>query len=139
MKFETKKKGATSAFLSALMLAGVGLGAPSMAAADEEAAAGLQFIIVSDDLRKTTTETERVGSSPAAPGGDAGADGAGDGNDGNGNGNNGHGNNLDGVDVSNPGQGNGGPNGAVDASGDVDDEAGGGGSNGNGKGKNKNK
>lgn len=36
--------------------------------------------------------------------------------------NNGHGNNLDGVDVSNPGNGNGGPNGAVDASGTVDDE-----------------
>lgn len=37
--------------------------------------------------------------------------------------NNGHGNNLDGVDSSNPGQGNGGPNGAVDPSGGVDDEA----------------
>jgi hypothetical protein len=36
--------------------------------------------------------------------------------------NNGHGNNLDGVDVSNPGQGQGGPNGAVDPSGGVDDE-----------------
>ena len=36
--------------------------------------------------------------------------------------NNGHGNNLDGVDVSNPGQGSGGPNGAVDLSGGVDDE-----------------
>lgn len=36
--------------------------------------------------------------------------------------NNGHGNNLDGVDVSNPGNGGGGPNGAVDASGSVDDE-----------------
>lgn len=36
--------------------------------------------------------------------------------------NNGHGNNADGVDVSNPGQGHGGPNGAVDESGDVDDE-----------------
>lgn len=36
--------------------------------------------------------------------------------------NNGHGNNLDGVDVSNPGQGSGGPNGAVDPSGGVDDE-----------------
>jgi hypothetical protein len=37
--------------------------------------------------------------------------------------NNGHGNNLDGVDSSNPGQGSGGPNGAVDPSGGVDDEA----------------
>ena len=36
--------------------------------------------------------------------------------------NNGHGNNLDGVDVSNPGQGSGGPNGEVDPSGGVDDE-----------------
>lgn len=37
--------------------------------------------------------------------------------------NNGHGNNLDGVDSSNPGQGKGGPNGAVDPSGGIDDEA----------------
>ena len=36
--------------------------------------------------------------------------------------NNGHGNNLDGVDSSNPGNGKGGPNGAVDPSGGVDDE-----------------
>lgn len=36
--------------------------------------------------------------------------------------NNGHGNNLDGVDSSNPGQGKGGPNGAVDPSGGYDDE-----------------
>ena len=36
--------------------------------------------------------------------------------------NNGHGNNLDGVDSSNPGKGGGGPNGAVDPSGGVDDE-----------------
>jgi hypothetical protein len=36
--------------------------------------------------------------------------------------NNGHGNNLDGVDVSNPGQGHGGPNGMVDPSGGFDDE-----------------
>ncbi len=53
-----------------------------------------------------------------------------DGNDGNGgnpNGNNGHGNNEDGVDSSNPGQGNGGPNGSTDPSGNIDDE----GSNGN--------
>lgn len=36
--------------------------------------------------------------------------------------NNGHGNNLDGVDSSNPGAGSGGPNGAIDPSGGVDDE-----------------
>jgi len=36
--------------------------------------------------------------------------------------NNGHGNNEDGVDVSNPGQGGGGPNGEVDLSGEIDDE-----------------
>ncbi len=36
--------------------------------------------------------------------------------------NNGHGNNADGVDVSNPGKGRGGPNGEVDQSGSVDDE-----------------
>ena len=36
--------------------------------------------------------------------------------------NNGHGNNLDGVDVSNPGRGQGGPNGQVDPSGGYDDE-----------------
>jgi hypothetical protein len=36
--------------------------------------------------------------------------------------NNGHGNNIDGVDVSNPGKGAGGPNGKVDPSGTVDDE-----------------
>ena len=42
---------------------------------------------------------------------------------GNTNGNNGHGNNADGVDSSNPGQGGGGPNGANDPSGNVDDES----------------
>lgn len=36
--------------------------------------------------------------------------------------NNGHGNNVDGVDVSNPGKGKGGPNGEADPSGDIDDE-----------------
>ena len=49
--------------------------------------------------------------------------------------NNGHGNNEDGVDSSNPGQGNGGPNGGVDESCNgteecVDDENGGGSSSG---------
>jgi hypothetical protein len=37
--------------------------------------------------------------------------------------NNGHGNNLDGVDSSNPGKGSGGPSGAEDPSGGVDDES----------------
>ena len=36
--------------------------------------------------------------------------------------NNGHGNNVDGVDSSNPGQGGGGPNGAIDQSDGLDDE-----------------
>ncbi len=49
-----------------------------------------------------------------------------------GHGNNGHGNNDDGVDVSNPEQGQGGPSGEDDPSGAVDDESGGGSSNGNG-------
>lgn len=50
-------------------------------------------------------------------------------------GNNGHGNNDDGVDSSNPGQGQGGPNGAEDSDPAVDDESGSGG-NGNGRGRN---
>lgn len=73
------------------------------------------------------------------PGGDPGngghgtinTNGEGEGGEGNGNGNNGHGNNDDGVDVSNPGQGGGGPNGETDPSGNDDDE-GGNGSNGGG-------
>ena len=36
--------------------------------------------------------------------------------------NNGHGNNMDGVDSSNPGNGQGGPNGSIDQSGNLDDE-----------------
>jgi len=52
---------------------------------------------------------------------------------GNGHGNNGHGNNEDGVDVSNPGQGHGGPNGEVDPSGPIDDEIAHGNGNGNGE------
>jgi hypothetical protein len=47
-----------------------------------------------------------------------------DNSDSSGKSNNGHGNNIDGVDVSNPGQGGGGPNGADDPSGDIDDESG---------------
>ena len=55
--------------------------------------------------------------------GDSNGNGRNGNGNGNGNGNNGHGNNDDGVDVSNPGQGNGGPNGQEDESGDVDDES----------------
>lgn len=82
------------------------------AAAADTVAGAFEIILVSDDIRKGVTATMR-------PGDDAGGD--------EGNGNNGHGNNEDGVDSSNPGQGAGGPNGATDPSGDVDDEAGGGG------------
>jgi len=95
--------------LFVLMLAGVGFGFAAAASADESAA-NLEFIIVSDDIRKTMTETARPEGTVASPAG-----------------NNGHGNNIDGVDSSNPGEGGGGPNGAVDESGDVDDEGGGGG------------
>ena len=49
-----------------------------------------------------------------------------------GKGNNGHGNNEDGVDSSNPGQGDGGPNGAEDSDPNVDDEIKGGGKSGKG-------
>lgn len=97
---------------------------PVTAFADSPAG-NLQFIIVSDDLRKETTEVARPGdgddSAPAA------AAGEGAGGDGSGKTNHGHGNNADGVDSSNPGQGDGGPNGGVDPSGEVDDEEGGGG------------
>ena len=84
-----------------------------LAASADDTAAELQYIVVSDDIQKEVTETAR-----AAGSGDA---------DGSGTDNNGHGNNADGVDVSNPGQGGGGPNGMDDPSGTVDDEAGGGG------------
>jgi len=94
--------------LFVLMLTGVGFGFASTATADESAA-NLEFIMVSDDIRKTMTETARPEGTVASPAG-----------------NNGHGNNLDGVDSSNPGEGDGGPNGAVDESGDFDDEGGGG-------------
>jgi prepilin-type N-terminal cleavage/methylation domain-containing protein len=58
---------------------------------------------------------------PDEDGNDSSADGDGyNGNDKNGN--NGHGNNEDGVDSSNPGNGNGGPNGELDQSGNIDDE-----------------
>ena len=97
--------------LGVLVVLGLGLGLPSVAAADNEAG-NLEFVVLSDDIRKTVTQVERPDGADAA---DAGKN------------NNGHGNNLDGVDSSNPGQGGGGPNGAIDASGELDDEAGGGG------------
>ncbi len=100
------------------------LSIPGVLFADTTAYAG-QILLISDEISGNSVDVDRPS------GGDAVADA------GNGNGNNGHGNNLDGVDSSNPGQGGGGPNGGVDPSGDVDDEAGGGGaapSNGNGGG-----
>jgi len=104
-------------------------GFSTVASADTEVNAAV-VVVVSDDIMDKTTDIARPG------------DGAGGGDDGSGNGNNGHGNNTDGVDSSNPGDGDGGPNGAVDSNPDVDDEAGGGGAatsknNGNGNGKNK--
>lgn len=102
----------------------------------------LDFIIVSDDIRKEVTEVARPSGDTSPPPASPNA-GDGSGPD-SGQSNNGHGNNADGVDSSNPGQGGGGPNGSVDPSGDVDDEAGGGGAspsqnsaNGNNKGKKK--
>lgn len=72
----------------------------------------------------------QLGSNPMGSGGgntySGGNNDGNSGNNGNGNnnGNNGHGNNDDGVDVSNPGQGGGGPNGQNDPSGSNDDESG---------------
>ena len=84
-------------------------------------ARSFRYYVVSDDLYDTIQQLELVVADLS--GGDTGK------------GNNGHGNNDDGVDSSNPGQGQGGPNGQEDPSGGVDDESGGG--NGNGKNKNK--
>ncbi len=95
--------------LFVLMLTGVGFGFAAAATADESAA-NLEFIMVSDDIRKTMTETARPEGTVASPAG-----------------NNGHGNNLDGVDSSNPGEGDGGPTGMDEGPDAVDDEAGGGG------------
>jgi len=107
------------------LMTGFGLAIPTIAFADSEASA-LQFVVVSDDIRKDTTAVARGAGSSDADGSQT---------------NNGHGNNADGVDSSNPGQGGGGPNGAIDESGSVDDEAGGGGAapskSNNGNGSNK--
>ena len=70
-----------------------------------------RVVVVSDDIHKRMANVQH----------------ATDDDSGSGTGNNGYGNNADGVDSSNPGQGDGGPNGGADPSGDVDDEAGGGG------------
>lgn len=119
------------------LLAAAAIGLPTFAAA-EDTATDLQFIVVSDDIRKDVTAVARPDGTTGGPGGGDEAPNAGD--VGEGKSNNGHGNNADGVDSSNPGAGNGGPNGAVDESGSVDDEAGGGGaspSKGKSKGKKK--
>ena len=89
-----------------------------------------------------TIDTSGGSTGNGGNGNGGGRPGNGNGNSGNGHSNNGHGNNADGVDVSNPGQGHGGPNGEIDESCDgtgecVDDENGngnGGGGNGNGNG-----
>ena len=73
-------------------------------------------------------------SNPDNQGGDGNQDNNNNGGgNGQGNGNNGHGNNADGVDSSNPGQGQGGPTGANDPSGNVDDENGAGNGNAGGQ------
>ena len=122
-----------SAALSAAMLAtGIGMTIPATALADREAR-GLEFIMVSDEIRHTTTDTERVDNTPTSnddsgAGSDSGSNDTTTSTSGGGGGsknNNGHGNNLDGYDSSNPGQGDG-PNGGYDESDGVDDEAGGG-------------
>jgi type IV pilus assembly protein PilA len=77
--------------------------------------------------------SEVASAGDSGSGGDSGTDsGSADGETDGGKpkGNNGHGNNYDSVDVSNPGKKK-----VVDASGDVDDEAGGGSGKGKGKGK----
>ena len=135
---DTKRR-LTLPAMGSLVVALATFGLPAAGWADNQAD-NLEFIIVSDDIRKQVTNVERPSgseTSPAAPSG-SGDDGATTGNT-----NNGHGNNADGVDSSNPGQGGGGPTGAVDPSDGYDDEAGGGGAlpskdNGNGKAKGKN-
>tara|TARA_R110002096_G_scaffold67332_11_gene163420 strand:- start:25982 stop:27628 length:1647 start_codon:yes stop_codon:yes gene_type:complete len=74
----------------------------------------------------TTITLANPGSSSSGSSGSTGSGSGSSGSDGgsgnNGGSNNGHGNNEDGVDVSNPGNGHGGPNGSDDPSGDIDDE-----------------
>jgi hypothetical protein len=107
--------------IGSLVVALATFGLPAAGWADNQAD-NLEFIIVSDDIRKQVTNVAR----PDGSEGDGSVT------------NNGHGNNADGVDSSNPGEGGGGPTGAVDPSDGVDDEAGGGGAlPSKGKGKNK--
>jgi len=104
----------------------------------EANASPFSMFFLADDLGNRVTgtapdasewEVDGGGDSGDSGGGDSGADsGGGDSAGDSGKSNNGHGNNEDGVDSSNPGQGNGGPNGAPDEScpegGEcVDDEA----------------
>ncbi len=112
MKSETTLSGRLwNPILVALAMLAFG---PGLAAADYTVSAG-EPVVISDDVFDRTTTVISLTGGPGSSGKD----------------NNGHGNNEDGVDSSNPGQGDGGPNGGVDEScpsgGEcVDDEAGGG-------------
>ncbi len=113
-----------SGVIAAFLLVFLG---PGFAMAERVVNAG-EPIVISDDI---TNRTKAVQSLNGDVLGDGGKD------------NQGHGNNDDGVDSSNPGQGDGGPGGSVDQSCDgngecVDDESSGGGSA-MSQGKNKNK
>src|SRR5690606_21116397 len=136
MRVRSFLRGALPLGLATTVLGGASGALLPTAASAEDGASELQFIIVSDDIRKQTTEVARPSSNPnqeaapapaaPAPAGPAPADptpagpapagSGGSGSGGSGHQNNGHGNNADGVDSSNPGQGSGGPNGAVDPS-----------------------
>jgi hypothetical protein len=129
-----------------LALCIIGLGgvliAPAVFGGDQRSPE-MQYIVYDDisNLVKPGPDTGPVATDPGEPTGTPGNNGGGqDNNSNNGNGsghdNNGHGNNADGVDVSNPGQGQGGPNGQGDPSCDgsgpcVDDENGNHGNGGN--------
>lgn len=122
----------------------VGLGGVLIAPAvfgDGDGAPERQYIMYDDITNRVNAGPETgpqagtpdmgAPSSDPAPAGNSGDQGNGSGQD-----NNGHGNNADGVDVSNPGQGQGGPTGQVDPSCDgsgpcVDDETGNNGTGGN--------
>jgi len=114
MKIEKHRPSLWRLLLVVGALAAIGGGA---ALADYVVGAG-EPVVISDDVFDRTTEVISLAGPISGAGGEKS--------------NNGHGNNADGVDSSNPGQGGGGPNGAVDESCDgtgtcVDDEAGGGG------------
>ena len=82
--------------ISLALVAGLVLVGPGAALADRSASGG-EILVISDEIWGRSVDVERE---------DAGS----------GKSNNGHGNNADGVDSSNPGKGNGGPNGSVDQS-----------------------